>query len=84
MVDDKTKLLNMQFERLIHLIVTMTVGLATLISCLATIISENGLLLIVDGILIVLFFFYILHYRKLENEAQRWYSNLDKIKEKAD
>lgn len=82
MVDEKTKLLNMQFERLIHLIVTMTVGIATLISCLATIISQNNLLLIVDVVLIVLFFFYILHYRKLENTTQNWYSNLEKIGKK--
>jgi hypothetical protein len=80
MLDEKTKLLNMQFERLIHLIVTMTVGMATLISCLATIVYKINSLLIIDGVLIILFFFYILHYRKLENTVQSWYSSLDKPK----
>jgi membrane-associated protease RseP (regulator of RpoE activity) len=78
----QTKLLHLQIERLIHLLVTMTVGLATLISCYVTMINRMLPLIILDGILIILFFAYILHYRKLENTAQSWYATLDKLKKK--
>ncbi len=76
----KTKFLHLQIERLIHLLVTLTVGLAMLISSFVLIFNPNNLLFILDGILIILFFSYLLHYRKLENTAQSWYKLLDKLK----
>jgi hypothetical protein len=78
----KTKFLHLQIERLIHLLVTLTVGLATLISCFVTMISQIFPLFILDGILIILFLAYILHYRKLENTAQSWYSIQNTLKGK--
>jgi len=78
----KTRLLHLQIERLIHLLVTLTVGLAALASCCMTVIYKSNLFGVLDVILIVLFFAYILHYRKLENTTQGWYSTLDKIKER--
>jgi hypothetical protein len=78
----KTKFLHLQIERFIHLFVTLTVGLATLISCYVTMISQIFPLFILDGILMVLFFAYILHYRKLENTAQSWYSIQNSLKRK--
>jgi hypothetical protein len=78
----KTKLLHFQIERVIHLLVTLTVGFAALLSCCVTFIYKSGLFGILDVIFIILFFAYILHYRKLENTTQSMYPTLDKIKEK--
>lgn len=78
----QTKLLHLQIERIIHLLVTLTVGIATLISCFVTMTFPLVPLFILDGILMVLFFAYILHYRKLENTAQSWYSLHDLLQRK--
>jgi hypothetical protein len=78
----KITLLHFQLERIIHLVVTMTVGIATLLSCFATMQFQNIALYILDGILMILFFCYILHYRKLENTAQSWYPLLNELKKK--
>lgn len=67
------KLSQLQTERLIHLLVMLTVGIATLISCFITMTSQILPLFLLDGIFMVLFFAYILHYRKLENTTQSWY-----------
>lgn len=74
--------LHFQIERMIHLVVTMTVGLATLISCFASIQFQMEALYILDVMLIMLFFAYILHYRRLENTAQSWYPLLVALKRK--
>jgi hypothetical protein len=79
-----TKFLHLQIERLIHLLVTLTVGLAALISCLATMAYPMVPLYVLDAILMILFLAYILHYRKLENTAQSWYVLFDTLKEKTD
>jgi hypothetical protein len=73
----KTRFIHLQIERLIHLLVTLTVGLGMLISCYVTMIFQVIPMIILDVILIVLFFAYILHYRKLENVAQGWYPLID-------
>jgi hypothetical protein len=78
----KTNLKQLQLERIIHLMVTLTVGLATLLSCFVTMIYQMFPLFILDGILMVLFIAYILHYRKLENMAQSWYPLLNALKKK--
>jgi hypothetical protein len=76
------KLNQLQMERLIHLIVTMTTGLAMLMSCLVSLVIANYLLYLLDVVLVVLFLAYIWHYMKLENLVQSCYPLLDKIKEK--
>jgi hypothetical protein len=78
----RSNLLHLQFERLIHLIVTMTVGLATLISCFVSMINQIVPLFLLDGILMILFIAYIVHYRKLENTTQSWYELQNELKRK--
>jgi hypothetical protein len=78
----ETKLLHLQLERFIHLIVTMTVGIALLIVSYMSLLFLTLPLFILDGILMILFFAYILHYRKLENTTQTLYPLLDALKKK--
>jgi hypothetical protein len=78
----KVRFLYLQIERMIHLVVTMTVGLATLLACFASIQLQMVSLYVLDSMLIVLFFAYILHYRKLENTAQSWYRILNELQKK--
>jgi uncharacterized membrane protein len=70
-----------QHERLIHLLVTIFVGLVMVLSLLATVISENIILAFLDIPLLILFTAYIFHYRFLENTTQGWYKIEDSIKE---
>jgi len=64
---------HLQHERLIHLLVTLTVGLATLISTLVTLSHPLLPLIVLDAILGTLFLAYIIHYRRLENSTQSCY-----------
>lgn len=73
------QLKNLQHERLIHLIVTMTVGLAVLITGLTLISTYTIFTLCLSIILLPLFTAYIIHYQKLENMTQKWYTLLDKM-----
>jgi hypothetical protein len=70
-----------QHERLIHLLVTIFVGLVMIMSLLATVITEKMLLVYLDIPLLILFTAYIFHYRFLENTTQSWYKLEDKIRE---
>jgi len=82
----KTWIAFMQHERLIHLLVTMTVALVLIMAFIVTLMVE-GLnpfyTMALDGILVILFGFYIVHYYQLENGVQRWYVLYDEIIEKA-
>ena len=78
----REKISFIQHERLMHLLVMMTVILCTLISVFATFFSTQVTLLIPDLMLTALFIAYLIHYRKLENTTQRWYVLVDKIKSK--
>ena len=73
------KVLYFQHERLIHLLVTLTIGLALLISVLVTLIIKQPVLLIIDGLLLILFIPYLFHYRGLENGVQRLYKITDRL-----
>lgn len=68
-----------QHERLVHLIVTMTVALLTLISLVAGIMTAVLGLYALTAMFAVLLVPYILHYYTLENEVQRMYSQYDEI-----
>lgn len=70
-----------QHERLIHLIVTMTVALLTLICLGFAILSRMMSMLIMTGVLAILLIPYILHYYLLENEVQKMYVQYDHILE---
>lgn len=75
---DQEKLLKnieiFQHERLIHLIVTVFVGISTIIFFGLGLIIENILLLILSLITLILFSFYIFHYYFLENSVQKLYT----------
>ena len=71
-----------QHERLIHLLITIFVGISMLLVCLTTIITENPLLVFLDVPLIALFTGYIFHYRFLENTTQSWYKLTELVREK--
>ena len=84
-IDKKELLTNIKFfqhERLIHLIVTVFVGLATLIFLGLGLITELISLLILSVITLILFAFYIVYYYFLENSVQELYKYYwDKEKE---
>jgi hypothetical protein len=80
--DHKEKIVNIQHERLVHLIVTMTVSICTLLSIFVTMTSQLIVLLLVDALLVTLLIAYLIHYRYLENTTQRWYDISDQIRTK--
>jgi hypothetical protein len=63
----------LQHERLLHLLVTLTTGLATLMIFLTALITQEILLAGAGAISGLLFIGYLIYYRKLENTVQRWY-----------
>ena len=71
-----------QHERIVHLIVTVFVGLSTLLLLGLGITTELLGFVYVSLITLVLFFFYILHYYFLENTTQELYKHYFSIKEK--
>lgn len=71
-----------QHERLIHLMVTIFVGVVMAQAFLVTIITKNSTLLMLDTPLLALFIGYLFHYRFLENTTQSWYILGDQIKNK--
>jgi len=76
-----------QHERLIHLIVTMTMSLLTVITvCAAILVGEA--LVIPFALLFVLFLSltaaYLSHYYKLENSVQELYQYYYKLQEKCE
>lgn len=68
-----------QHERMVHLIVTITFALMTIISLFMLLITGEiaviGLLLM----LLILLVPYIMHYYLLENETQKMYNQYDKL-----
>lgn len=68
-----------QHERLIHLIVTVTFAILTVVSLAAFIISENIALVALIFMLLVLLVPYIRHYYILENEVQKMYRQYDRL-----
>ncbi len=75
----KLMIKRIQHERLIHLLVTIFVGVVMALSILTTVITEKMLLVYLDVPLLILFTAYIFHYRFLENTTQKWYELEDKI-----
>ena len=63
-----------QHERLIHLIVTLFVGICAIIFFLAMLYLEKLTITIIFIILIILFIPYIFHYYFLENNIQKLYT----------
>ena len=69
-----------QHERLIHLIVTVFVGIVSIIILGFSLVVENIFLIILLFLLILLFIPYILHYYFLENGVQKLYKFYWEIK----
>ena len=74
-----------QHERLIHLLVTLTVAILFMVSTMFSLVYQFSFLFLVDFLLLMLLVPYIFHYFKLENGVQKmyWIDNLIKEKIKA-
>ena len=71
-----------QHERLIHLIVTMTIGMALVIFISFLLAFQLYVLGIPVMLLLILFIPYIFHYYHLENDTQKLYVLCDQIHKK--
>ena len=74
-----TQIALFQHERLVHLIVTVTFAILTMMSIIASIMISNPMLLVLTLLFLVLLVPYIMHYYTLENEAQKMYTQYDEI-----
>ncbi|MBN1774386.1 MAG: hypothetical protein JXB32_24210 [Deltaproteobacteria bacterium] len=79
----ETQTRRMQHERLIHLIVTMSVALFFLLALGFVAVHTTLAGLIVMPLLLVLTAAYLLHYFRLENGVQRWYHLANRLAERA-
>lgn len=77
--DLMTQIAFFQHERLIHLIVTVTFAILTLMGVIAYIITSMLLLLALTLLFIILLIPYIRHYYILENGVQKLYTYYDAI-----
>lgn len=68
-----------QHERLIHLIVTVTFAILTVMSVLGFVATTQIGLLVLTGMLLILLIPYIRHYYILENGVQKLYQYYDSI-----
>lgn len=68
-----------QHERLIHLIVTVTFAIMTVLSLFAPLLTGIMTLYGFTLMLLVLLVPYIFHYYTLENETQKMYAQYDEI-----
>ncbi len=78
----KSQILFLQHERLIHLIVTLAIGLFLLVTLLFATAFNILTLLPLAGLFLVLFIPYIIHYYHLENGVQRLYKLYEEIERK--
>jgi len=81
-----TKIKFFQHERLVHLIVTMTMSLLTLITTAVLFTVEGDALIaimVLFGLFLALTAAYLSHYFKLENHVQSLYGYYYKLQEKA-
>jgi predicted RND superfamily exporter protein len=68
-----------QHERLVHLIVTVTVAVLTMLTVLGALAWPGIFLSILTGLLLALLIPYIFHYYTLENGVQKLYEYYDKM-----
>lgn len=78
----ETRLHYFQHERLIHLLVTLAVGIVLVMSIFMTLVIPHAIFFLIDILLCMLFVPYIFHYRKLENGVQNLYKLGDEIRKK--
>ena len=80
--EQKQLLIQIQFfqhERLVHLIVTMTFAVLTMLSFGIVLLTQLIQLTVLTAALLVLLIPYIFHYYLLENEVQKMYAQYDEI-----
>lgn len=77
------EIMNLQHERLIHLVVTMFVGLFLLITFALLVFAPRWEVVMLLFILLILFGFYIRHYFRLENGVQKLYKLTLELRDKA-
>lgn len=70
-----------QHERLVHLIVTVTFAVLTLLSFGIMLVSSFLPMLAITGLCLILLIPYIAHYYLLENEVQKMYAQYDRLLE---
>ncbi|HNV03035.1 MAG TPA: hypothetical protein PLE61_11225 [Vicinamibacterales bacterium] len=80
----RRQVLDMQHERLVHLLVTLFFGLCALVVFLFFVqhpdrVAAGVLLLLLIALLVP----YVVHYFALENGVQRWYALADEIERRA-
>ena len=75
------KILFLQHERLVHLIVTVFAGISTILFLLGFLILENIFIFILFSLTLLLFIPYIFYYYKLENNIQSLYEKYFQMKE---
>lgn len=68
----KQRLEYLQHERLIHLLVTLFFGAASLFLSPFVITSDNEYFIVIFLLILIPAAFYVLHYYRLENACQRW------------
>lgn len=68
-------------ERLVHLIVTVTFAVLTMIAVVAFLITEKMVVIVLVVALMVLLIPYVRHYYILENGVQKLYTYYDKLQE---
>lgn len=68
-----------QHERLVHLIVTVTFAILTILSVLGCVLAPQPSLFMLTALLLVLLVPYIRHYYILENGVQRLYVFYDRL-----
>lgn len=83
--DLKTEMLNQigffQHERLIHLIVTVTIALLAILALYGSLTWMEVTMFIATGLLFILLIVYIIHYYYMENGVQKLYGYYDKTTE---
>ncbi len=70
-----------QHERLVHLIVTVTFAMLTIVSVLGCVLAPQPPLFVLAVLLLVLLIPYIRHYYILENGVQKLYICYDRLAE---
>jgi Ca2+/Na+ antiporter len=71
----------MQHERLVHLIVMLSVCFLTLLIFGFTLIKASMPVLLLAVIFLILSVAYLIHYFRLENRVQKWYGISNEIKQ---
>lgn len=76
-----TQLEFFQHERLIHLIVTVTFAILTVVAMLGCFVADTPMMFVLVLALLVLLVPYIRHYYIMENGVQKLYTYYDKLME---